>query len=149
MSKSQETFNKREREKNRQRKQQDKQEKMQERKNNKEKKSLDDMIAYVDENGNLTSVPPDPRKKKVFRQEEMQISVPKQEERPADERRTGVVSFFNDLKGFGFINDTITKERVFVHVNELSVAIKENDRVTFEVQNSPKGPVALNVEVVK
>ena len=149
MSKSQETFNKREREKNRQRKAQDKAEKMQERKNNKEKKSLDDMIAYVDENGNLTSVPPDPKKKKVFRQEEMQISVPKQEERPADERRTGVVSFFNDLKGFGFIIDAITKERVFVHVNELSVAIKENDRVTFEVQNSPKGPVALHVEVVK
>ena len=123
---------------------------MEERKANIQKgKSLDDMLAYVDENGNLTSVPPDPRKKKVFRQEEMQISVPKQEERPADERRTGVVSFFNDLKGFGFINDTITKERVFVHVNELSVAIKENDRVTFEVQNSPKGPVALNVEVVK
>ena len=134
MSKSQETFNKKEREKKRQKKQQEKLEKMQERKNNKEKgKSLDDMMAYLDENGNLTSVPPDPRKKKVFRQEEMQISVPKQEERPADERRTGVVSFFNDLKGFGFINDTITKERVFVHVNELSVAIKENDRVTFAV----------------
>jgi len=149
MSKSQETFNKREREKNRQRKQQDKLEKMQERKNNKEKKSLDDMIAYLDENGNLTSVPPDPRKKKIFRQEEMQISVPKQEERPANERRTGVVSFFNDLKGFGFINDTLTKERIFVHVNELSITIKENDRVTFEVQNSPKGPVALNVELVK
>ncbi|AEV97792.1 DNA-binding protein [Niastella koreensis] len=149
MSKSQETFNKREREKNRQRKQQDKLEKMQERKNNKEKKSLDDMIAYVDENGNLTSVPPDPKKRKVFRQEEMQISIPKQEDRPANERRTGVVSFFNDLKGFGFIIDAITKERVFVHVNELSVAIKENDRVSFEVQNSPKGPVALLVEVVK
>jgi S-adenosylmethionine hydrolase len=85
MSKSQETFNKKEREKKRQKKQQDKLEKMQERKNNKEKgKSLDDMIAYLDENGNLTSVPPDPRKKKVFRQEEMQISIPKQEERPAN-----------------------------------------------------------------
>jgi cold shock CspA family protein len=149
MSKSQETFNKKEREKKRQKKQQDKLEKMQDRKNNKEKKSLDDMMAYLDENGNLTSVPPDPKKKKIFRQEEMQISVPKQEERPADERRTGVVSFFNDQKGFGFINDSITKERVFVHVNELSVAIKENDKVTFEVQNSPKGPVALNVELVK
>lgn len=150
MSKSQETFNKKEREKKRQKKQQDKLEKMQERKNNKEKgKSLDDMIAYLDENGNLTSVPPDPRKKKVFRQEEMQISIPKQEERPANEKRTGVVSFFNDHKGFGFINDTVTKERIFVHVNELSIAIKENDRVTFEVQNSPKGPVALNVEMVK
>ncbi len=149
MSKSQETFSKKEREKKRQKKQQDKLEKMQERKNNKEKKSLDDMIAYLDENGNLTSVPPDPRKRKVFRQEEMQISVPKQEERPADERRAGVVSFFNDHKGFGFINDTITKERIFVHVNELQVAIKENDKVTFEVQNSPKGPVAYNVELVK
>jgi cold shock CspA family protein len=149
MSKSQETFNKKEREKKRQKKQQDKLEKMQERKNNKEKKSLDDMIAYLDENGNLTSVPPDPKKKKIFRQEEMQISIPKQEDRPANEKRTGVVSFFNDHKGFGFINDTVTKERIFVHVNELSIPIKENDRVTFEVQNSPKGPVALNVEMVK
>jgi cold shock CspA family protein len=149
MSKSQETFNKKEREKKRQRKQQDKLEKMQERKNNKEKKSLGDMIAYVDENGNLSSVPPDPRKKKIFLVEEMQIGVPKQEERPANERRTGVVSFFNDHKGFGFINDTVTKERIFVHVNELSIAIKENDKVTFEVQNSPKGPIALNVELVK
>ncbi|OQP45140.1 DNA-binding protein [Niastella yeongjuensis] len=149
MSKSQETFNKKEREKKRQRKQQDKQEKMLERKNNKEKKSLEDMMAYVDENGNLTSTPPDPKKKRIFRQEEMQISVPKQEERPANERRTGVVSFFNDHKGFGFINDSITKERIFVHVNELSIAIKENDKVTFEVQNSPKGLVALNVELVK
>jgi cold shock CspA family protein len=149
MSKSQETFNKKEREKKRQKKQQDKQEKMQDRKNNKEKKSLDDMMAYLDENGNLTNTPPDPKKKKIFRQEEMLISVPRMEERAPNEKRTGVVSFFNDHKGFGFINDTVTKERIFVHVNELTIPIKENDRVTFEVQNSPKGPVALNVELVK
>ena len=150
MSKSQETFNKKEREKKRQKKQQEKQEKMKERKDNKEKgKSLDDMIAYLDENGNLTSTPPDPRKRKIFRQEDMQIGVPKLEERPPNERRTGIVSFFNDHKGFGFINDSVSKERIFVHVNELTIPIKENDRVTFEVQNSPKGPVALNVELVK
>jgi cold shock CspA family protein len=150
MSKSQETFNKKEREKKRQKKQQEKQEKMRERKSNKEKgKSLDDMMAYLDENGNLTSQPPDPKKKKIFRQEDMQISIPKQGERQPDEKRTGVVSFFNDQKGFGFINDTTTHERIFVHVNELSISIKENDKVTFEVQMSPKGPVALNVELAK
>jgi cold shock CspA family protein len=145
-----ETWNKKEREKKKQQSKKEKAERKQERKDNaKDGKSFDDMIAYLDENGNLTSVPPDPRKKKVFRQEEMQIGVPKQEDRPANEKRNGVVSFFNDHKGFGFINDTVTKERIFVHVNELSIAIKENDKVTFEVQNSPKGPVALNVELVK
>ena len=39
------------------------------------------MIAYIDENGNLSSTPPDPKKKKVFNPEDMQIRIPKQEER--------------------------------------------------------------------
>jgi len=133
------------------RKQQDKQEKMKERKNNKEKsKSLEDMMAYLDENGNITTTPSDPRTKKLsFRPEDIQISTPKQEDRPQEEKRTGIVAFFNDHKGFGFINDAETRERIFVHVNDLAVAIKENDRVTFEVRMSPKGPAAVNVELVK
>jgi cold shock CspA family protein len=150
MAKSQETFSKKEREKKRVKKQQDKAEKMQERKhNNKEKKSLDDMMAYLDENGNLSSVPPDPRKKKLFRQEEMAISIPRQEEREQNAVRTGIVSFFNDHKGFGFINDAETRERVFVHVNQLTVEIKENDKVTYEVEMSHKGPTAVNVALIK
>lgn len=149
MARSQETFNKKEREKQRLKKQQDKQEKMKERKHNKDKKSLDDMIAYLDEDGNITSTPPDPRKKKSFSAEEIQISVPKQEEREQPAPRTGKVAFFNDHKGFGFINDSITGERLFVHVNDLAGPIKENDIVTFEAARGAKGPVALNVEVVK
>ena len=146
MGKSGETFNKKEKEKKRAKQKQDKAEKMEERKANAKKgKSLDEMMAYIDEDGNISSTPPDPSKKKVFRQEDMQIGVPKYiaEDEPI---RTGVVAFFNDEKGFGFINDLQTQERVFVHANNLSEPIKEGNRVNFEVEMGPKGPSAINVK---
>src|SRR5437763_1527139 len=116
MGKSQETFNKKEKEKNRLKKRQDKVEKMEERKASAKKgKSLEEMMAYIDENGNISSTPPDPRKKKMFRQEDMQISVPKYEEgKEGDSIKTGVVTFFNNEKGFGFIKDLQTQESVFI-----------------------------------
>ena len=65
MARSTETFNKKEKEKKRLKKQKEKREKAEERKDNVVKgKSLDEMMAYVDENGNITSTPPDPTKKK-------------------------------------------------------------------------------------
>jgi cold shock CspA family protein len=148
MGKSGETFNKKEKEKKRAKQKKDKAEKMEERKANVKKgKSLDEMMAYIDENGNISSTPPDPNKKKVFKQEDMQIGVPKhvpgEDEDPV---RTGVVAFFNDEKGFGFINDLQTQERVFVHANNLSEQIKEGNRVNFEVEMGPKGPSAVNVK---
>ncbi len=148
MGKSGETFNKKEKEKKRAKQKKDKAEKMEERKANVKKgKSLDEMMAYIDENGNISSSPPDPNKKKVFKQEDMQIGVPKhvpgEDEDPV---RTGVVAFFNDEKGFGFINDLQTQERVFVHANNLSEPIKEGNRVNFEVEMGPKGPSAVNVK---
>ena len=112
-------------------------------------KSLDEMMAYIDENGNISATPPDPRKMKSFKQEDMQIGVPKYEETEEDAERTGVISFFNEAKGFGFILDSITKERVFIHVNQLTEAVKENDKVAFEVEMGPKGPSALNVRKSK
>ncbi|MBC7902341.1 MAG: cold shock domain-containing protein [Gemmatimonadaceae bacterium] len=146
MGKSQETFGKKEKEKKRNKARQDKAEKMQERKANATKgKSLDDMMAYLDENGNLSSTPPDPRKKKVFNQEDMQIGVARQVEGEMDPVRKGVVTFFNDDKGFGFINDLETQERIFVHVNQLTERLVEKDKVTFEVEMGPKGPSAVNV----
>ena len=105
------------------------------------------MMAYIDENGNISSTPPDPNKRKVFKQEDMQIGVPKHI--PGEDEnsvRTGVVSFFNDEKGFGFINDLQTQERVFVHANNLSEPLKEGNRVNFEVEMGPKGPSAINVK---
>ena len=78
MARSGETFGKKEKEKKRLKDKQEKREKMEERKANAKKgKSLDDMMAYIDENGNISSTPPDPKKKKVFNVEDMQIGAPK------------------------------------------------------------------------
>ena len=148
MAKSQETFGKKEKEKQRAKKQKDKIEKMEERKANAKKgKTLNEMMAYLDENGNISSTPPDPRRMKIFKQEDMQIGVPKQEAREQDDLiRTGVVTFFNDAKGFGFIKDMQTQESVFIHVNQLSERISENDKVIFEVEMGHKGLNAVNVK---
>ena len=147
MGRSQETFNKKEKEKKKAKERQEKAEKMEERKANAKKgKSLDEMMAYIDENGNISSTPPDPRKKKVVNVEDIQRGVPKYEANEEDAIRKGVVTFFNDAKGFGFIKDLQTQESVFIHVNQLTERIGENDKVTFEVEMGPKGPSAINVK---
>jgi cold shock CspA family protein len=144
-----ETWNKKEREKKKRQERKEKEEKRQERKG-KEGKSYADMISYVDENGNFTSTPPDPRNKVKVNAEDIEIGVPRREDPdPADLIRTGFVAFFNDAKGFGFITDQETKERIFVHINELLQPIKENNKVSFEVAMGPKGPTATNVKLVQ
>jgi cold shock CspA family protein len=147
MGKSGETFNKKEKEKKRAKQRQEKAEKMEERKANAKKgKSLDEMMAYIDENGDISSTPPDPRKKKVFNPEDMQIGVPKYEATEEDAVRNGVVSFFNEAKGFGFIRDTQNGESVFIHINQLTERIGEGDKVSFETEKGPKGLNAVNVK---
>jgi cold shock CspA family protein len=142
-----ETWNKKEREKKKKQQKKEKAERKQERKENDKPKSMDDMLAYIDENGNLSSSPPDPRKMKIIRSEDIEIGVPKQQPiDPADLIRTGIVTFFNESKGYGFIKDLQTQESVFVHVNGLREAIKENNKVTFEVEMGPKGANAFNVK---
>jgi len=79
MAKSPETFKKKELEKKRLKKQNEKREKKLERKTSSNKgKDLEDMMAYVDENGNITSTPPDPSKRKKINAEDIQIGVGKQ-----------------------------------------------------------------------
>lgn len=147
MGRSQETFSKKEKEKKKLRKRKDKEEKREERKMNSNKgQSLDDMIAYVDEDGNFSSTPPDPKQKKVILQEDIQIGIARQEDIEPEVVRTGVVTFFNDSKGYGFIKDQETQESVFVHLNGLIDAIKENNKVTFEIEMTPKGPNAIKVK---
>lgn len=60
---------------------------------------------------------------------------------------TGVVKFFNESKGFGFITDNQTGKEVFVHVTGLKESIKEGDEVTFEVADGRKGPSAVQVSL--
>jgi cold shock protein len=61
--------------------------------------------------------------------------------------QTGKVKFFNESKGFGFIVDDNTGEEIFVHVTGLSgLTIRENDEVSFEVQEGKRGLNAINVK---
>jgi len=149
MGRSTETFSKKEKEKKRLKKQQEKREKTEDRKANSDKgKSLEEMMAYIDENGNITSTPPDPTKRKKVIAEDIQIAVPKQEDIVVDIVRNGVVSFFNDSKGFGFIKDLQSQDSIFVHINGLIDPIRENDKVTFETEQGQKGLNAIKVKVV-
>lgn len=150
MGKSQETFSKKEKEKKRLQKRQEKAEKKEERQANaRNGNDLDLMLAYVDENGQITSTPPDPKKKKVFSAESIQIGVAKQEpEDPAELLRSGVVTMFNESKGFGFIKDSKSNDSLFVHINSLSDRIREGDKVTFEVQITHKGKNAVEVKKI-
>jgi len=149
MGKSQETFSKKEKEKKKLKKRQDKELKKEERMATSQKgKGIDEMLAYVDDNGNITSTPPDPKNKRIVKQEDIQIGISRQEDLdPADLIRKGTVTFFNDAKGFGFIKDLDSQESIFVHQNALSGPIKENDKVTFEVEQGQKGLNAVNVKV--
>ena len=142
------TWNKKDREQRRQKEKNAKAEKMQQRKENLTKKSFDDMLAYLDENGNLTSEPPDPRKKVEVKLEDIQISVPEYIPPTEELIHTGKVTFFNNAKGFGFIKDLASQESVFVHANNLESAIAENDKVSFEIEAGQRGPAAVKVKVI-
>ncbi|MDU0369717.1 cold-shock protein [Hymenobacter endophyticus] len=151
MGRSQATFGKRENEKKRLKKRQDKEEKKEERQANAKKgQGLDEMMAYVDEFGNISSTPPDPnRKKQEIKLEDIQLGAARVVESDEDPIRTGTVTFFNESKGYGFIKDKATGESVFVHVNQVqtSAPLKENDKVVFEVEMGQKGPSAVGVKL--
>jgi len=59
----------------------------------------------------------------------------------------GTVKFFNDSKGFGFITPEDGSKDVFVHVNGLTDEISEGDKVTYDVEETPKGLSAINVKM--
>lgn len=58
----------------------------------------------------------------------------------------GIVKFFNESKGFGFITDANGGEDIFVHVTGLVDEIRENDKVSFNLEKGKKGLMAVNVK---
>ncbi|WP_442796231.1 cold-shock protein [Pelobium manganitolerans] len=149
MGRSQETFSKKEKEKKRLQKRQEKQLKREERKENSAGGGLENMLAYVDEFGNITDTPPDPtRKKSVIDASSIEIAIPKQAEEDLSLPKKGKIDFFNESKGYGFIREDGTQEKYFVHVNGLTEEVREGDKVTFELEKGLKGLNAVNVKRV-
>ncbi|MFC1730077.1 cold-shock protein [candidate division KSB1 bacterium] len=146
MAKSQQTYNKKEKEKNRLKKQKEKKEKREKRKASSQGGGLENMMAYVDENGNITDTPPDPSKKKKISAKNIEISIPKREDKEVSAIRKGRVEYFNDSKGFGFIKELDTQEKFFVHINGLIDEVHENDMVIFEIERGMKGMNAVRVK---
>jgi cold shock CspA family protein len=146
-----EFWSKRDREKKKQQAKKEKEERKRERKENaRDGNVLDNMIAYVDEYGNFSSEPPDPAKKQEVNLEDIQIGVPKLEDRnPEDMYEEGVVTFFNDEKGYGFIRHSKTKQSIFVHSKQLAGPVQINDKVRFTIVKGMKGPEAAEVSILK
>ena len=151
MARSQETFGKKEVRNKKEKKRKEKEARKLARKEEGKKSGLEDMMAYVDENGMIVDTPPDPTvKKKAIKAENIQIGVPKREDLPEmDPIRTGIVTFFNSEKGYGFIKDSETSESLFVHINNCDFEIVENNKVNFEVEMGMKGPTAVRVKLFK
>jgi cold shock protein len=59
----------------------------------------------------------------------------------------GTVKFYNEFRGFGFIKEDDSPKEYFVHSSGLKDKIKENDLVTFDVEQGKKGLNAVNVKL--
>ena len=146
MGRAQESFNKKEVRNKKEKKRKEKEVKRLARRES-DKTSMDDMIAYVDENGVITSTPPEEGSKKEINHEEIEVSVPRDNSAFGESNiKTGIVSFFNESKGFGFIKDSQTQFDYFFHVNNMIDEVKEGNKVVFDIEKGPRGPVAINIK---
>jgi len=152
MGKSQQTFNKKEREKKKQKKKKEKRERREQRKLEKAEKgklTFEDQVMYLDHDGNLVAEKPDPSKKVEIKVEDIKLGVPQFERESLNPIKRGKVKFFKEENGYGFITEKITKESIFVHANDAYSDIKENHIVQFEIGQGNKGKKAINVIQIK
>ncbi len=147
MGRSKETFGKKEVRNKKEKKRKEKEKRRLERKEQ-GTKGLDDMIAWVDENGVISSTPPDLTQKKEIKAENIEIGIPKSEFRINNKIRNGRVNNYDETKGFGFIVDSETNESIFVHINDCEGDIKTGSRVEFETEKGVKGLKAVKVKVL-
>jgi len=150
MSRSQETYNKKEVRNKKEKKRKKKEEKRAKKRVDGKKSNFDDMIAYVDEFGVITATPPDPDNKTIVEAEDIELDMTRKgPDADPGYFRKGVLTFLNKSKGYGFIRDLESKQSVFVHVKNLLEPVEENNIVTFELGKGPKGPTALKVKLFK
>jgi cold shock CspA family protein len=147
MAKSKQSYNKREKEKSRAKKREDKLKRKEVKKQGGGSDS-DNMIAWVDEFGNITDTPPDPNAKRTeIKAEDIVLGVPAREDEPETEQ-TGTVINFDQSRGFGFIRDHLSGESYFSHVNDHIDKIAEGDKVQFKIVRGLKGLNAVEVKKI-
>ncbi|SEM42055.1 cold shock domain-containing protein [Chryseobacterium taichungense] len=141
------SFSKKENFKKKIQKQKEKALKREERKTSNNKgKSLDEMLMYVDANGQLTSTPPDHAEKAEINVDDIRLGAAPIE---AEEiRKTGIITFFSE-KGYGFITEDKSKENIFFHSNNCAEPVKKGNKVSYEKEKSPKGFSAVDIQLVK
>lgn len=123
-------------------------EKLKQERKEKGKSSFDDMIAWVDENGQICSEPPSSENKPKVKAEDIEISVPKGGGKPKELTNRGKVNNFDKTKGFGFINVTNSADSLFFHISDCIDEVTTGDKVTFETEKGPKGLKAAQVKKV-
>lgn len=140
-----ESFSKKENSKKRAKKRQDKIIRREDRKiNNNKGKSLDDMIVYVDVNGNFTSIPPHLQNRA---DDLARVKRPHNDATVnTDTVFTGIVTYFNE-KGFGFITEDKTRKNVFFHHGQLKNPVNKNDKVNYKKESTLKGDRAIDINI--
>lgn len=110
--------------------------------------SFEDMIAYVDENGCISSTPPDMRNRTKIAVEDIQIATQKRVD-IVPEFFNGRVEHFNEDKGYGFIKDIASMDKYFFHINDAACVIKTGNRVTFKTALGRKGMCAVEIKPIE
>lgn len=140
------SFFKKENQKKKVKKRQDKVLKREDRKvNNNKGKTLEEMIIYVDVNGNFTETPPHLQKIESD-YSNFTTSNSKSENNKTQDYK-GFVNFLSD-KGYGFITDEKTKENIFFHSTQLIDIVEKNDKVKFKKEDSLKGFRAVSIKKI-
>ncbi len=141
------SFGKKENEKKKQAKRLEKQKRKEERQAG-GTSSHDDMIAYVDEFGNIVDTPPEERAREEVNLEDIAIATPKKEEIETEPLK-GRVEYFDSNKGYGFIKDAASGEKYFFHISAAPAGIAEGNTVTFELERGTRGMNAVRIAVIK
>lgn len=140
-------MNKKELEKKKEQKRKEKLNRKENRKQHAGTKSFDDMIAYIDENGQITDTPPDRSKKQEIDIENIMVSTPRMEDIEEPELQ-GRVDYYNGEKGYGFIKDSDSANKYFFHINNAPPSIAEGNKVTYELEKGKKGMNAVNITII-
>jgi len=148
MGKSKDTFNKKEVRNKQLKKRKDKEKKRVERKETDKRSGFENMLAWVDENGNICSSPPDKSNKEEVKLEDIEISVPKGGSVKTSLKFRGKLNNYDSTKGFGFITCSNLDNSVFIHSNDCQCELTVGCKVEFETEMGPKGLKAINVVLI-